>query len=81
MPTETCTKASGAMTKQTGMASLLMPTMPCTPGSGLKTLSTAMAKSNGIMEPPDTRDSSIRARKMAKAGSTGRTEATIRGNS
>ena len=77
----TCTKASGAMTKQTGTAYLLMPTMPCTPGSGLKTLSTAMAKSNGITELPDTRDSSIRARKMARAGSTGRTEATIRGNS
>ena len=58
-----------------------MLTMPCTLVSGLMTPSTAMAKNNGITEPLDTRDSSLRARRMAKAGSTGRTEVTMRGNS
>jgi hypothetical protein len=59
-------------------STLTMPDMKVT-GSTIH--STVMERSSGTMGPPDTKDNSSRERRMVRAGSIGRTAATMRDSS
>ncbi len=74
-------KGSGVKIRPTAMESSLMPTMQCIQETGSMILSTDMVKSSGIMEQHDIRANSLKARRMAKGGLTGKTEAIMMGNS
>ncbi len=86
MRMEIFTRASGGMTRPMDEESLLMPLMQCMRGTGSMILSTGMVRNSGIMELHDTRDSSIKGRKMDMEDSIGKMVATMmdsssRGNS
>lgn len=68
-------RETGKKTRPTARGSSLTPRMLVMKESGLRTISMATGKRPGTTEVPAIRDSSIRAKRMAQAGLTGKMEA------
>lgn len=71
-------RETGKKTKPTARGSFLTPRMLAMKESGLRTTNMATGRRHGTTEVPAIRDSSIRAKRMAQAGLTGKMEASTR---
>lgn len=78
MRTAMSTKGTGRMIRRPAWGSLWIQRGRCTKGSGSRIFNTALELNPGMMARRDTWDSSSRARKMAKAGSSGMMEVIMR---
>ena len=76
MPTETCMKGGGLMIRPTARVFSWIRQMQDMRATGLTTCSMASGRNSGTMELLGTRESSLKARRMASGDLIGMTEVT-----